>query len=353
MNYQRMIRLVLVTLVASVALLLHFCFTSPISPGSNDWQSFVASGRAARDGLNPYAVYPLTHRAEHAGRSFPAPNLNPPALLPVFDLFGRVPISTSFRVWQLASLVIYVGATIALVRTYGHISPFRLLWLVSFTPLWSTLSYGQVYALLLYLAATALLCIRRGKYCWAGLMIGVLVAIKPNFLVWPALLLIAGSYEVVACCAFAFFVVQLPSLALYGTGVFAQWVEVIRVTETAVVHANFSFWGLATRLGVPNLGLVATVVLLGFVAFWTYRRRLDPLTISMLSLPVALLASPIAWPGYALVLIPNLLSEGREPPSAWLLCIPQVFAYLWGGPAAFAYCGSCILLAWRALQYNL
>ncbi len=49
-------------------------------PGESlmDFGSFVASARAARDGMNPYGVYPLTLHVVLPGFESWNPNLNPP-----------------------------------------------------------------------------------------------------------------------------------------------------------------------------------------------------------------------------------------------------------------------------------
>ena len=70
-------------------------------PGHGLWDfgSFVASGRAAREGLNPYGVYPLTLRVELPGFEAWNPNLNPPISALLFQLFDLADPEVTFEIW--------------------------------------------------------------------------------------------------------------------------------------------------------------------------------------------------------------------------------------------------------------
>lgn len=65
-----------------------------------------------------------------------------------------------------------------------------------------------------------------------------------------------------------------------------------------------SLYGLASRLHLAGFELVLAVLLLGAVAFLVFRKRLIPLDVSSLSLVMVLLATPFAWVGYAVLLLP-------------------------------------------------
>src|SRR4028118_967512 len=78
-------------------------------PGESlmDFGSFVASGRAAREGLNPYGIYPLTLHVSFPGFEAWNPNLNPPISALLFRVFDWTPPDTSFRIWWGASVACY------------------------------------------------------------------------------------------------------------------------------------------------------------------------------------------------------------------------------------------------------
>jgi hypothetical protein len=89
----------LIVIAALVA--LHAEFPRIIhEPGLWDFGSFMASGRAASEGLNPYGVYPLTLRVELPGFESWNPNLNPPISAPLFHAFDVADPYVTYQVWR-------------------------------------------------------------------------------------------------------------------------------------------------------------------------------------------------------------------------------------------------------------
>lgn len=64
-----------------------------------DFGAFIASGRAAAEGLDPYGIYPLTPHVVLPGFEAWNPNLNPPISALLFQLFDLAPPEVSLRVW--------------------------------------------------------------------------------------------------------------------------------------------------------------------------------------------------------------------------------------------------------------
>src|SRR3954468_2306604 len=64
-----------------------------------DFGSFVASGQAAAEGLNPYGVYPLTLHVELPGFESWNPNLNPPISALLFRAFDLAEPHLTFHTW--------------------------------------------------------------------------------------------------------------------------------------------------------------------------------------------------------------------------------------------------------------
>ena len=69
----------------------------------------------------------------------------------------------------------------------GGSGALRVAWVFASAPFWETVSLGQIYALLALPTALAWVLLERWPLL-SGVLIGVVAAFKPNFLVWPALL---------------------------------------------------------------------------------------------------------------------------------------------------------------------
>lgn len=292
-----------------------------------DFGSFHASGWAAGQGLDPYAIYPLTFHVVLPGFESWNPNLNPPVSLLLFRLFAAADPQDGFRLWWAVSFVSYVAAVSLLVRRYGgRHKLLASLWAFSLAGFWDTLVLGQIYLVLVLAGVGAWLLLDRNRPVAAGLLIGLVVAVKPNFLVWPALLLLAGHGRPVAAAAAAAAVLNLAALALYGTEVYQQWAALLlREGERGLFLTNASLSGLTQRVGAPRLGTLLSVALLGLLALRAARRPLPPLQASALGLVGAVLASPIAWVHYTLFLLPAFFAAPRTPAvllSAALLTVP-------------------------------
>jgi len=135
---------------------------------------------------------------------------------------------------------------------------------------------------------------------------------KPNFLVWPVLLFLAGHrFPAIVSIVTAAAISAVP-LLLLGPEVYRQWFELIASDrERAAFLTNASLAGLTARIGVPALGLWLGVALLAASALWALRFRPTAMHASAMALLLALLASPIAWIHYTLFLLPVLFSCWR------------------------------------------
>jgi hypothetical protein len=292
-----------------------------------DFGSFVASGRAAGEGLNPYGIYPLTLHVSFPGFEAWNPNLNPPISALLFRIFDWAPPETSFRIWWGVSVACYAATVFLLVRRYGREQPVVLaLWALGLAGFWDTLVLGQIYLPLVLAGLGAWLLIERGSWAWAGVLIGLVVALKPNFLVWPALLFLAGHRRpALVSVAVAALISAIP-LAVHGPEVYRQWLELVASDrDRAAFLTNASLAGLAARVGVPSLGIALGAAILGVAAIWAVWRRPDPLRASAFGIVAALLASPLAWIHYTLFLLPVIASRWDRIPTrlvAALLLVP-------------------------------
>lgn len=291
-----------------------------------DFGSFIASGRAVAEGLNPYGVYPLTFRFIRGTEVVAAPNLNPPISVLLFQLLAAADPGIAFRIWYLGSIVLYVVVVVLLLRAAPEaVTPVRVVWALSLGGFWHTLHMGQVYILLLLVFVSALLSLRRGRYQVAGLLVGILIALKPNFLVLPVLLLLAGCATTALSALAVAALLSAAPLLVYGSSVYAQWLEVLRHDTGVGLPTNGSLFGLAARLGIPELGIVIAGALVLVAALWAWRQRPQGLTVSNLAIVVLLLASPLAWAGYTVFLLPVFIWRRWTTPlaiAAMLLILP-------------------------------
>jgi Glycosyltransferase family 87 len=304
-----------------------------VAPSNDLWDfgSFVASGRAAAEGLNPYGIHPLTLRVELPGFESWNPNLNPPISALLFQLFDVAEPQEVFRVWRWISVAFYAATILLLLRRFGGSweTPVMALWAFALAGFWDTLFLGQIYLPLVFAGVAAWLLLERGAGWWAGLLIGIVVAMKPNFLVWPVLLFLSGHrLPALAAVATAAVISAVP-LAVHGPDIYRQWFELVASDRgRALFLTNASFAGLAARAGVPLLGAALSLLLLGGLAAWAFWRRPGVMEASAFALVAALLASPLGWIHYTLFLLPVILSYWHRP-AMWavaaLLLIPVPF----------------------------
>jgi hypothetical protein len=168
-----------------------------------DYGSLYGSASLANLHVNPYLDHPLAFHIQgidrHGpstplqGNSVKAINLNPPVLLYPFRLLARLTPDTSYVVWSSISVGLFLASIFLVLRMYpAEKLRIRILWILAMGAVWYTFHLGQIYMILLFSASLAWWALRKQNWLVAGISIGVICAIKPNFLVWPGLL-IAGK----------------------------------------------------------------------------------------------------------------------------------------------------------------
>ena len=279
---------------------------------------------------------------------------NPPVFLLVFRLLANSNPLIAFRAWYLSSFIIYLSVVTLLIKAYSHkMTILRVVWAFSLVGLWTALELGQIYMPLLLASVGAWLSLRQGRYRVAGLLIGILVAIKPNLFLWPLLLLLAGyvSVFVVACVAAA--LISLVPLLIFGSTAYVEWLKATVAFSGIALPGNGSLLGLTARLGLPWLGTLLSAVLVIIALVWAWRCRPSAVKLSGLALVILLLVSPVTWPGYTLFLLPVFLERGtglnRLRVAALILVVPHMLVWLGYqvSPELFVIVGS--LYCWALL----
>ena len=335
-----LLRILSVVFVAFIALNILYQFLLSFPQESlRDFGSFYESGKAALEGRNPYEIHDNSYRVTLKYFDGANPNLNPPASLLVFAPISLLDPTTAFRTIWWGSLVAFLATLLALTRTYQppH-GGWLVLWAVSLPGFWGTLFLGQIYAMLLVACAAAWILQDRNRPVAAGLLIGLVVALKPNFLVWPVLLLLAGHRRIALPALASFAVLSAAPVPLFGAGVYSQWLAMWFADDPARLEwvTNMSMIAYASRIGVPWLGKLAALITLGGLAVWAWRRRPGTGETGLLALFASLLASPVAWIHYSLFLLPPLFSvewTRTMVVGAVLLTVPRLIAdSLYMGP---------------------
>lgn len=274
--------------------------------------TFWASGWAANHGLNPYAIYPLTWVFDlpHGLGKMLDLNLNPPVMLPVFQVTALLAPNTAVKVWTLLSAAVLMGCAAWLIREYREqIQRRQVVWLLWCAASFDTLKIGQNYALFAVLAVAAWSLLERHRDVAAGLCLGVLVAAKPNFAVWALFLALARRRKAAAVAAATGAVLFWAPLAFYGPGVYSAWLQALHGDRHWIYTTDLSLVGYATRAGHRRAGeMLAVLLLLGssLLVLW---KRPSLRSTSGLAVCVAILAAPVAWFHYTLLLAGPLMSR--------------------------------------------
>lgn len=292
--------------------------------------TFWASGDAARKGLDPYGLYPFTFRPRAFFKDGPIvydPNLNPPALLPLFSFIARFPLPRVVQVWKILSGLIVLLTTAGLIWRY-RIERKQLWWLLTGGAVISTFTLQQSYSLLFAIAALAWFLLDADHDIEAGICLGLLCAIKPNFAVWPLALALAGRRKFLPPALIVFALLSLIPIVVYGPAVYPEWLRAASVDSHSIFPSDVSLIGNATRWGAEAVGYVLSALLLLLTAVLARFGRPTLREVSGFAICAAILCSPLAWMHYVLVLVPVLVSRFWTKPqqlAALLLWIIPVF----------------------------
>ena len=138
-----------------------------------------------------------------------------------------------------------------------------MIWALTLAGLWHTLVLGQIYILLLFFTTLGWIFLRREQYIAAGVAIGLIVAIKPNFIIWPLFLLISGYSLTSAISVISGLVISLIPVAVYGTKIYTQWLAASSLQiETLRMPGNSSILGLSARFDNIPLGIGISILLI-------------------------------------------------------------------------------------------
>lgn len=317
-----------VTLQLIVLGLIRFVATGP--DGGDMCRDVVAAHRLF-GGRNPYARIPS------CGVLFNLPH--PPAYLLLIGPFALLPMPAAAIIWSLVTLAALAASLALIARELGIMLPawrlgLLLGLLVFWPPLLGTLLEAQVSPILLLLLALTWCWARRGRSGWAGAALGLAGAIRLVPLLAVLYFLLRRDWRAVFAAGATFVVASLLPFPLIGTAGYLAYAtsEAPQTTASWIGHEhNISIWGFASLLFVghrsaaalghaPNLvkplALALIAAALAVLVARTYARRRLPFredeSTFLAYLPLMLLASPLTWEHYFVILLLPLLVVGQR-----------------------------------------
>ncbi len=283
-------------------------------------------------------------------------NLNPPVWTVLISPLGYLEVLTAYRVFVVISLVTTVGYlawTAEEVRLGGAWALIGGVMLLLSSPLLSTLALGQVYPVLALGLVAAWIADRRERWMASGVALGLVVALKPSLLpvlLWP---LVRRRWRSFGAALAAGAAATLVGVILAGPGATFDYIGILREGSASPYWDNASLPGAAARLFTDNpygehaatlpwMVYVAYAVAIGIVILTAIKVQHDQEAGLWALVAASLLASPIAWHNYLVLLGPGillLLARGRAGPAFLLLAlqsIPAQWPLLWNDDGTVA-----------------
>lgn len=302
-----------------------------------DFETFWYSARALWDGRN---IYDTGH---------PAVSSNAPILTMLISPFGLLEPLTAYRIFVPTMLLMTVGylawmADELRLRTGWAVVGVGML--LFSMPLLTTLVLGQIYLILALGLVTAWVTHRRGNTIVAGAALGIVVTIKPSLAPLILLPLVRRQWEMLGASISSGAASLLVGILTAGPTATLDWLRFVANRGIDEVWTNASLPAHASRLFTENeLGQhiavlpwmvpFTLVVAAGLVILTAWRARLDPEMGFWALVAASLLASPVSWHGYMVLLGPGILlltRRGRWPLALLLLALqllPNEWGLLW------------------------
>ena len=313
-----------------IAIVINALFVIPSLDEMHDFGSFIAAGQLANKGKNPYAAdSPLIFsvyfpKINHYGL---APNLNPPISVLFFEGLVHFPTMQVLAVWRIISVLFFLSAVFFLIQnTLMPLAPNfaeRILLVFALAGFWHAIQLGQIYTFMLLVTTGAWIWLKQNRYIWGGIALGILIAVKPNFVFWGLALAAAKNWK-------AFFSTVLTAISLsvlpilfYGPQIYIWWLEAstIFTPDLLIFPGNNSLQGLTARFGYPQLGIMLGIIFAALILILIHKRKFSLTKVNSLGILISLLISPIAWTGYTLSALPILLERRTWNWRFWLAAL--------------------------------
>ena len=278
-------------------------------------------------------------------------NLNPPVWVLLTAPLGLLGALEAYRLFTILMLVLSVGTLSWMAgesRMGGGVAVAVSAALVLSSPLMATFGLGQMYPILAFGLVGAWVADRRGMSVVSGVFVGLVAAFKPTLvlvLLWP---LFRRRWETFWAAVISGAGATLLGFAGAGPGVTFEYARVLLRQSVNGYWDNASLHSTAIRfftqneyahslVQLPWMVLVVQVLALGIVVLTAFLVR-DGTEWGLWAVVAAtLLASPIAWNNYLVLLAPAvvlLFARGRYSVGVLLIgleLVPAHWPLLWNG----------------------
>jgi len=304
-----------------------------------DFNTFWHSAAALWEGEN---IYDTGAEAE---------NRNPPFWTLLISPLGLLKPLLAYRVFSMLSVIMAMGYLTWMageVRLSPRWAVLGTALLLLSSPLLKTLALGQIYPILTTGLVAAWISDRRGRSTVSGGVLGLVVALKPSLapiVLWP---LVRRKWKAFLAALGSAGAATLVGAVVAGPGATLDWVRLLSDETVNPFWDNASLSSAAARLFTDNESARPIMTLpwmvplayalgIGTIVFTAAKVRHGPEAGLWALVAASLLASPIAWHNYLVLLGPGillLLARGWAAPGFLLLAlqaIPPYWPALWAG----------------------
>src|SRR3712207_4140858 len=276
-------------------------------------------------------------------------NLNPPLWILLISPLGLLEPLVAYRIFAVVTLTVTIGYLAWMadeLRLRPRWAVGGVVMLLLSSPMLATLALGQIYPVLALGLVAAWVADRRGRTLISGGAIGLVVALKPSLapvLLWP---LVRRRWRAFGVALASGAAATLVAAVAVGPGATLDWLRLLSDRSASPYWDNASLPGAAARLFTDN-EFAQHVAILPWTVLVAYALGIGAIAITAVGIgrgseaglwalvAASLLASPIAWHNYLVLLGPGillLLARGRTAPAFLLLAlqaIPAQWPLLW------------------------
>jgi alpha-1,2-mannosyltransferase len=278
---------------------------------------------------------------------------NPPLWTVLISPLALLEPLTAYRSFVLITLAMSVGSMVWMadeLRLRAGWTAIGVVMLVLSSPLLGTLALGQIYPVLALGLVAAWVADRHRRTRISGVALGLVVALKPSLapvMLWPV---VRRRWGTLGAALISGAVATIVGGLVAGAGALFDYVRLL--ADPARTRYWISYWdnaslpSAAARLFTENnfvepistlpwLVPVAYVLALGAIGLTVAKARTNPEMGLWALVAASLLASPLAWHNYLVLLGPGillLLSQGQKAAALFLLAlqsIPPQWPDLW------------------------
>jgi alpha-1,2-mannosyltransferase len=278
-------------------------------------------------------------------------NLNPPFWTVLISPLGLLEPLTAYRTFVLVTLAVVVGYLAWMadeLRLRGGWAVVGAAMLLFSSPLLATLALGQIYPALTLGLVAAWVADRRDMSLASGTALGLVVAVKPSLapiLLWP---LARRRWRALVAALASGAGATLVGVVVVGPGATLEWLRLLFDSPLSPYWDNASLPSAAARLFTENEFArpiatlpwtvpIAYLLGVGVILLTAAKVRHGPEVGLWALVAASLLASPVAWHNYLVLLGPGvllLLARGWVAQGFLLLAlqsIPPQWPLLWSG----------------------